>query len=91
MAQWIKETTLSVRMWVKDPALPQAAAYVTEVAWTWLYHNCGPIPNWKLPYAAGTTVKRKRNLVFSNLVQYLPKMNSRIEPLFLSNVLNFLE
>ena len=27
--------------WVKDPALPQAAAYVTDVAQIWGRHGCG--------------------------------------------------
>ena len=27
--------------WVKDSALPQAVAQVTDVAWIWYCHGCG--------------------------------------------------
>ena len=42
--------------WVKDPALPQALAQITDEA---------PIPPlaWKLPYATGVAIKRKKKLL----------------------------
>ena len=39
--------------WVKDPALPQATAYVSAAA------PIQPLA-WELPYATGTAVKRKK-------------------------------
>ena len=47
--------------WVKDPALPQAVVYFSNVAQIWCCCGCGqqlqlclirPLA-WKLPYAAG--------------------------------------
>ena len=61
---------LQVRpQWVKDLALLQAVVQVADATWTqlWLWLWCrpeaaapiGPL-DWELPYAAGTTIKRKK-------------------------------
>ena len=57
-------STPGLAQWVKDPALLQAAAEVTDVAWVW--RCCGrpaaaaPVQPlaWELPYAVGEALKR---------------------------------
>ena len=57
--------------WVKDPALPQASAQVTEAARIWCCCGCcvgrqlqlqfDPQPgNFHLPYAVGAALKKKK-------------------------------
>ena len=56
--------------WLKDPGLLQVVSKVADAAWIWCCCCCGcgvglsstPIQPlaWKLPYAAHTTVKRKK-------------------------------
>ena len=62
-AGWIPGLT----QWVKDLALPQAAAWVADAAWVQSCHGCAvaaaapirPLAQ-ELPYAAGTATKSKR-------------------------------
>ena len=50
VAQWVKNATNihkdvgsipALTQWVKDPALPQAAASVADLAWIWCCCGCG--------------------------------------------------
>ena len=49
-----------VVQWVKDPVLPQAAAWVSDVARLRHRPAADSIPSLELPYTAGTAVKRKK-------------------------------
>ena len=53
--------------WVRDLALPQAAAYVADMAQIWHCCGCGigwPVPirplAWEPPYAVGVALKKKK-------------------------------
>ena len=43
---------------IKDLALPQAGAQVTDAAWIWHCRGCGVA--WELPHATGAAPKRKK-------------------------------
>ena len=81
LAQWVKNLTSihddvdsipDLVQWIKDPALPPAAAQVADVAGIW--HGCGcgaasscssnltPSPG--TLYAAGVVLKRKKEKIY---------------------------
>ena len=63
---------LGLVQWVKDPALLQAVAQVTDAAWIQCCHSCGNSCRpaaairtlaWEPPSAKGTAVKRKKRKI----------------------------
>ena len=77
VTQWVKNPTNlhedadsipGLAQWIKDLAVPQATAYVADVARIQCYCGCGVglscssdlTPDQELPYAAGVAVKRKK-------------------------------
>ena len=59
------DLTTSLAQWVKNMALPQAAAKVTHASWLWLWlRQSATVPilslAWERLYATGTALKKKK-------------------------------